>query len=279
MKIFNKVAIIGVGEIGSSIGKDLRRRRLAKEVIGIGRRRSSLLKAKKVRAVDKATLSLKRGAKDADLIIIATPVSKIVGLGKKASLFAKKGALMTDVGSTKSDIVEGLEGALPKYVKFVGSHPMAGSEKGGPLNAKDNLFEGRHCFITRTKNTDKRALGMIKKFWESLGARSTEMSLGQHDRIVAKVSQMVHIAASGLVVANKDVLRYAASGFRDTTRIALSDPELWKDICVTNSKEIAKSLDSFIEILREFRKAISQRQASKIQKMLEEARRVRQGLS
>lgn len=276
---FNKVAIIGVGEIGGSIGIDLRKKQLAKEVIGIGRRKSSLLKAKKIRAVNKITLSIKRGVQDADLVILATPVSKIVGLGKKAALFAKEGAVITDVGSTKGEIVRHLEMALPEKVKFVGSHPMAGSEKGGPLNAKGNLFEGRQCFITETKDTDPDALNRIEKLWKTLGARPLRISPEKHDIIVAKISQMVHLVASGLVIANKDVLKYTASGFQDTTRIALSDPELWKDICITNDKEIARSLDRFIEILRRFKKIISQKNTSKIQKMLEEARSLRQRLS
>lgn len=276
---FNKVAIIGVGEIGGSIGKDLRKKRLAKEVVGIGRRRSSLSKAKRMKAVDTTTMSLRNGVKDADLIILATPVLRIVKLGRKAAAFAKNGAIITDVGSTKRYIVENLEKAFPKGVKFVGSHPMAGSERGGPLSAANDLFKGRVCFITRTKRTDKRALAEIKSFWRSLGAKIVELSPDRHDRIVAQVSHMVHVVASGLVISNRNALKYTASGFRDATRIALSDSGLWTDICVTNSKEIARSLDATIKILRKFKSAVSRKKTAQIQRMLNQARLLRQAIS
>jgi len=275
MRKFNKVAIIGVGEIGGSIGKDLRRKHLAKEVIGIGRRESSLRKAQRVGAVDRTTLSLKNGVRDADFIILATPVLKIVELGRKAARFAKEGAIMTDAGSTKKYIVEKLEETLPKGVKFVGSHPMAGSEKGGPLGAVSNLFKGRVCFVAKTGRTDEKALGAVKGFWKSLGAKPVEISLSRHDEIVAQISQMIHIVASSLVLSNKDVLKHAASGFRDTTRIALSDPGLWKDICLTNDKEIIRSLDKFIGTVKIFRAAVSKKKASQIQAMLNQARELR----
>ncbi|OGW75067.1 MAG: hypothetical protein A2Z72_03480 [Omnitrophica bacterium RBG_13_46_9] len=280
MKLFNRVAIIGVGEIGGSIGKDLKARGLAKEIIGIGRRRSSLIKARTAGAVDKDFLvdRIGNGVKDADLIILATPVGRMAELGKKAALSAKEGAIMTDVGSTKGMIVRSLEKILPEKVRFVGSHPMAGSEKGGPLSARLDLFEGRDCFITRTKNTDEEALEIVKKFWKRLGANTIEVTLAEHDRIVAKISQMVHLVASCLIIANKDVLRYAASGFRDTTRIALSDPVLWRDICLTNNKNIARSLDELIVILRKFRNAILKEKAAHIERMLGKARELRRTL-
>ena len=272
---FNKVAIIGVGEIGGSIGKDLRRRHLAKEVIGIGRRESSLRKARIVGAVDRTTLSLKNGVRDADFIILATPVLKIVELGRKAARFAKEGAIMTDAGSTKKYIVEKLEKALPERVKFVGSHPMAGSEKGGPLSATSDLFKNRVCFITGTGRTDKKALGAVKRFWRNLGAKVVEISPDKHDSITAQASQMVHLVASSLVISNKKVLKYTASGFRDTTRIALADSGLWIDICATNSKEIAKSLDETIRILKKFKSAVAGKKVTQLQGMLNQARELR----
>jgi prephenate dehydrogenase len=275
--MFNKIAIIGVGEIGGSIGL-ASRKRLAKKVVGICRRKVSALKAIKSGAVDSVTLNIKKGIEDADLIILATPVGKIVELGLKAGSYAERGALITDVGSTKKYIVENLEKELPGKVEFVGSHPMAGSEKGGPLNAEKGLFKKHDCFVTKTKNTDKRALKRIKKFWRSLGARAIEISPEEHDRIVARISQMVHIVASGLVTTCEDSLKYAASGFRDTTRIAKSDSSLWKDICVTNSDYIAKSLRELVRILNKFSKAISRKDAAMIEAMLEEAGKLRRRL-
>ena len=276
-KMFKKIAIIGVGEIGGSIGLACRRK-LAKKIVGVCRRRSSCIKALKAKAVDMATLSLKKGVKDADLIVLAAPVGEIVKLAKKTVLYAKKGALITDVGSTKKYIVENIERFLPEGMKFVGSHPMAGSEKGGPLSAHKDLFKNRDCFVAQTRNTDKYALDAIKIFWKKLGAKPIKVSLTEHEKIVARVSQMVHVVASSLVIACRDALGYAASGFRDTTRIALAKPELWRDICITNDKEIAKSLSELINVLRKFRSAISRKDASAIEAMLRKAKDLREKL-
>ncbi|PIU41998.1 MAG: prephenate dehydrogenase/arogenate dehydrogenase family protein [Candidatus Omnitrophica bacterium CG07_land_8_20_14_0_80_42_15] len=277
MQVFKKVAIIGVGEVGGSIGKDLKSKRLAEEVIGVVRRKKSLKEAKQAGAVDRAVLldRLGDGVKDADLIILATPVGKIIGLGKRAAASAKKGAIITDVGSTKKVIVEKLERSLPEGIKFVGSHPMAGSEKKGALNAEKDLFKGHNCFVTKTKYTDRDALSKIKRFWRSLGADVVEVSPGEHDKIVAWVSHLVHIAASSLVISNKDLLKFTASGFRDTTRIALSTPGLWLDICQTNAKEITVSLDKFMKILKTFRKLISKKNTAQLSKMLNQSRDLR----
>lgn len=276
---FNKVAIIGVGEIGGSIGRRLLKRKLAGEVVGIGRHKSSLKKALSAKTVHKTTLSLENGVKDADLIVISTPVNSIIELAKEAARHAKAGAIITDAGSTKKIIVEKLEKVLPGKVRFVGSHPMAGSEKGGPLAADGDLFVNRVCFITETKHTDRKALGMVRMFWEKMGSKTIVISPDKHDKVVAKISQMVHIVASALVIANKDTLRYAASGFRDTTRIALSNPDLWDDICMTNNKNIGVSLSGLIEVLEKFRKAILTKDASAIKRMLKEAQALRKTLN
>lgn len=272
--MFKKITIIGVGEIGGSVGL-ASRRKLAKEVVGVCRRKSSARKALRANTVDRVTLDLKEGARGADFIILATPVNTIVELGKKAAFEAREGALITDVGSTKKYIVESLERALPEKVSFVGSHPMAGSEKGGPESACKALFKNRDCFITRTKNTDRHALKKVKKFWISLGAKPRVVSLAEHDTIVAGISQMVHVVAAALVISNSGALKYAASGFRDATRIAMADPLLWRDICVTNSANITKSLNALIAILKDFRKAISEKDTRVIEAMLGKARDLR----
>ncbi|MFH1593430.1 MAG: prephenate dehydrogenase/arogenate dehydrogenase family protein [Candidatus Omnitrophota bacterium] len=280
MKMFNKVAIVGVGVLGGSLGKDLRAKRMAGEVIGIGRRESSLKKARKVGAVDTTFLvsRIKDGVKDADLIILATPVGNIVKLGNVAASYAKDGAIITDVGSTKRDIVEKLEKSMPGRVYFVGSHPMAGSEKGGPLNAERDLFKGRDCFITKTENTNNYALNKIRRFWMMMGSKTITLSPKEHDRIVSKISHMVHIVASALVIANRDVLLHAASGFKDTTRIALADPVLWRDICATNNTNIARSLDKVIKVLTKFRDDAASNNIKRMASMLEDAKDLRGSL-
>lgn len=276
---FNKVAIIGVGEIGGSIGKDLRKKRLAKEVVGIGRRRSSLLKARSVGAVDRITLSLDSGVKDADLIILATPVLKIVELGKRVAPLVREDAIVTDVGSTKGYIVENLERVFSKRAAFIGSHPMAGTERGGPLSATAGLFKDKTCFITKTGRTNARALRLIRQFWRHLEARVKEISPKGHDRVVAQISHAVHVIASSLVISNRAFLKHAAGGFRDATRIALSDQVMWKDICLSNAGEIAGSLDSFMRVVRKFKGAISRKDTARVLRMFDEARILRRGIS
>lgn len=275
--MFKKIAIIGVGEIGGSIGL-ISRNKLAEEVVGICRRKFSAREAMDARTVDRVTLDLKKGVENADLIILAAPVGKIVALGTLAGSHIMKNTLMTDAGSTKRFIVEKLEKALPPHVKFVGAHPMAGTEKSGPLNARANLFANRTCFITPTKNTDIHALRKIKAFWKSVGSKIVVVSPEKHDDIVARISQMIHIVASSLVIANKDVLNYAASGFRDTTRIALGDPELWKDICLTNPDGIARSLNDIARSLKLHSSAISRGDSRAVVRMLESAKNLRSKL-
>lgn len=277
--MFKKIAIVGVGLIGGSVGLAARKKRLAKEIVGVCRREVSRRKAVKYGTVDRATLNLDEGLRGADLVVVATPVGKIAGKVKDIINRAENKMIVTDAGSTKETIVKSVEKLNSRYTEFVGSHPMAGSEKGGPENACGRLFENRDCFVTATKNTNKRALNKVKKFWRTLGARPIVISPEEHDKITAKISQMVHVVASGLVIANKDALKYAASGFRDTTRIALADSDLWKDICVSNSNNIADALDELIGILEKFRSNIKRKKVKRMQVALEEARKLRSGLN
>ena len=247
MKQFKRIAIIGVGLIGGSIGLAIKKNGLAKEVIGVFRHKATLRKALKRKAIDKGFMNVKDGVKDADLIILATPVSSIVNAGREAIKNAKPGAVLTDVGSTKSWIVEELEKSSRRSpVKFVGSHPMAGSEHTSVDFARDSLLEEAPCIVTRTAGTDKAALKRIVNFWEGLSGRVKVMTPSEHDRSVALISHLPHIVAFSLAgaIPEKD-MAYAAEGFKDTTRVASSDPSLWADIFITNKKEAIKACHLF----------------------------------
>jgi prephenate dehydrogenase len=238
---FNRVTIIGVGLIGGSIGLAIRKRRIADEIIGVFRRASTMRKALKKGAVDLGTRNIKEGVKDADLIIIASPVMSVPKLAVEAARHSKPGAIITDVGSTKNWIVGIIEDSLGagSPARFVGSHPMAGSEKAGVEFAKNDLLKGAPCIVTRTSNTDIAAFKKIVKFWKALGARVREMSPMEHDRVVSMISHLPHIVAFSLAgSASSGEIACAAEGFWDTTRVASSDPELWSDIFLTNPKEI-----------------------------------------
>lgn len=247
MRQFNRVTIIGVGLIGGSIGLAIKKYRLAGKVIGVFHRRATLKKALKRKAIDRGFMNVKDGVKDADLIIIATPVSSIVRIACEAMRFAKKDAIVTDVGSTKGWIVGELEiCSRVSLAKFVGSHPMAGSEQASVEFARATLLEEAPCIVTKTARTDKAALSKVVKFWKGLGAKVHVMTPVEHDRSIALVSHLPHVVAFSLAgaVPEKD-MEYAAEGFKDTTRVASSDPHLWADIFLTNKKEALKACRLF----------------------------------
>ena len=282
MKQFNKIAIIGVGLIGGSIGLAIKNKRVAGAVIGVFRRKSTLKKALKYKAVDKATMSIADGVKDADLVIVASPVHSIPKIIKESAKYAKRGAILTDAGSTKEWIVNLVEKSLSKSrkVHFVGAHPMAGSEHAGVEFARADLFKKAPCIITKTAGTDKVSLNRIIKFWSTLGAKVKVMSPASHDRSVSLISHLPHIVAFGLAgsVPVKE-LQYAAEGFKDTTRVASSDPELWADIFLTNKKEILKASSFFQNYYKGILKAISKGDHSKTVGFLKRAKSKRDKLT
>ncbi|MBI5124010.1 MAG: prephenate dehydrogenase [Candidatus Omnitrophica bacterium] len=275
MRLFNKVTIIGVGLIGGSIGLAIRKRRLAREVIGVFRRKSTLKGALKAKAVTKGTLDIERGVKDADLIIIASPVHSIPSLIKEALKYAKPGTIITDVGSTKGWIVDEVENIIPssRLVYFVGSHPMAGSERASVEFARADLLEGTPCIVTKTPATSSSGLEKVVRFWSALGAKVKVLSPAAHDRSVSLISHLPHIVAFSLAgaVPEKE-LAYAAEGFKDTTRVASSDPELWSDIFLTNKEEILKACRIFEKRLKEIKAALSRNDCHALVSILKDAK-------
>ena len=282
MARFKKVAIIGVGLIGGSIGLAIKKRSLANEVVGVFRRDSTLKRALKCNAVDKAMMFIELGVNEADLIIVASPVHSIPKIIKIAAKYAKKGAIITDAGSTKAWIVNSVERSLTKSRKihFVGSHPMAGSEHTGVEFAKADLFEKAPCIVTNSATTDRPSLNKVIKFWRSLGAIVKVMSPASHDKSVSLISHLPHIVAFGLAgsVPLRE-LRYAAEGFKDTTRVASSDPELWADIFLTNKREILKAGRLFESYYKDILKAISKGDHKKTVIFLKRAKSKRDTLS
>ncbi|MBU1487024.1 prephenate dehydrogenase [bacterium] len=256
MKI-EKVSIIGVGLIGGSLGLALKKKGLASKIVGIGRRETSLREALRVGTVDEVTLDLKEGVSQADLVILAAPVGSILRIGREIVPHLKQGAILTDVGSTKEEIVRAL-GALTK--DFVGAHPMAGSNESGVEKATASLFEKATCVITPTGETSKKALDVVENLWKKIGARVVKMSPETHDFLVAITSHLPHLAASSLVsLAAKEkekAVPLIATGFKDTTRIAASDPRLWSDIFLSNKEMVLSALKEYKEILSQWEELI-----------------------
>ena len=259
MKRFDNITIIGVGLIGGSIALALKKKHMAKEVVGVFRRSATLKKALKCKAVDRGTMDIEDGVKNADLIILASPVYKIPELAVRCAKYAKKGAVITDAGSTKAWIVKEIERIVRRRpsVFFVGSHPMAGSERQGVESARSDLVNGAPCIVTKTRNTDAKALKDIINFWKALGAKVKVMDPVRHDKAVSLISHLPHIVAFSLAGAvPEEMLEYAAEGFRDTTRVASSDPNLWADIFLTNKREIKKAGEMFKKYYSEVMKSI-----------------------
>ena len=269
-KKWDTIAIIGIGLIGGSIGMTLRRRGLAKHVIGIGRKTSRLRGAKQMGALTAITTNIAGGVADAELIVVCTPVRSIPQLVREAAATCPPGSLITDVGSTKTEIVASLRKGLPEKVTFLGSHPLAGSEKEGYRFAQGGLFEERVTVITPSPSTPPAAIRRLSRFWTDLGARVVQMSARQHDRALAGTSHLPHLVASVLAASTPaEDLPLTGRGWLDTTRVASGETEMWQQILLSNQGHILKSLDKFEKLLASLRRALHQEDSAKIYKILE----------
>ena len=273
MKHWDTVAVVGVGLIGGSIGLDLLAKKLARRVVGIGRRQTSLDAAKRVGAVTETTLDLRAGVGDADLIVVCTPVGRIVDDVLAAAAAAKAGTLITDVGSTKQSIVAGVAGRLPGGVTFVGSHPIAGSEKSGPEAALLDLFDGRTAVVTPAADTPPQATEAVEQFWRQLGSQVVRMTPADHDRALAATSHVPHIVASALAaVTPEEWLTLTAGGWLDTTRVAAADGELWVQILTDNRREVLTGLANVERRLAAVRQALENCDSNELETLLAEGR-------
>ena len=277
MHHWNTVAIVGVGLIGGSIGLALRERKLARRIVGIGRRQQSLDRAVRLKAIHAGTTDLASGVAKADLIVVCTPVDAIVDHVTACAKYAPARAIITDAGSTKQHIVERLDARLPGSSRFVGSHPLAGSEKTGPEHARSDLFEGRVVVVTPSRRSDRGDTQQITKFWESLGARVVTMTPAAHDAAVAATSHAPHVVASALAAAtNSRDLPLVAGGWLDTTRIAAGDEELWRQILLDNRENTLAALERFQAALAEFRSAMEHSDGTKLKHLLRKGRKRRE---
>ncbi|HOX54969.1 MAG: prephenate dehydrogenase/arogenate dehydrogenase family protein [Candidatus Omnitrophica bacterium] len=267
--LFNQVTIIGVGLIGGSLGMAIKKNRLARRVVGFPHRKATIRQALKLKVIDKGTLELKEAVKDADLVVLATSTQTIVTLAQKILKLAKKNCIITDVGSSKLAIVSSIEKRLPKDIKFVGGHPLAGSEKKGVEFASADIFKQSLCILTPTSRTDRGALNKIKKLWISVGASVKTLTPQNHDRILAYISHLPHIIAFSLIQSiPEEFLKLSPRGLKDMTRIASSDPVLWRDIFSSNKRQVLNAVGAFLSSLETFVKLVSSNDAAKLTKIL-----------
>lgn len=271
--MLSTLTIIGVGLIGGSIGLAARQRRLARRIIGVGRNEATLAKALALKAVDETDTDVAHGVREADLVVVCTPVESIPEYVLAAAEHARPGTLVTDAGSTKAAIVQQIEAGLRKrksQVGFIGSHPMAGSEKNGAEHARADLFQHRSVIVTPTKKSSPEALAKVRAFWESLGGQVFEMSPADHDKAVATISHVPHVVAAALAAATpEECWPLVAGGWLDSTRIAAGDPELWRQILSQNRSHTLKGLARFEKVLTALREALDSENDAKLLKLLQ----------
>jgi len=255
-----RLAVIGVGLIGGSLARVLRERGAVGEVVGIGRGEANLQRGVELGVLDRYSLDAREGVRGADLVFVATPVCSIPAVVAQIAPYLSPGAVVTDGGSVKEYVVEACEPLMPRGTFFVGGHPIAGTEHSGVEASFATLYQGKRCIVTPTERTDPAALAKVVEIWKLAGSTVPLMDPVQHDRVVAAISHLPHMVAYSLVNAvdgydrfGGELLSFSAGGFRDFTRIASSDPVMWRDIALTNRDAILETMDFFAGYLARLR--------------------------
>jgi prephenate dehydrogenase len=279
------MVMAGVGLICGSLALDLRRQKLAKEIVGYGRGEANLRLAKERGVIDSYFLRADQIPRGVDFLMMGTPVETIVPLSKAFLPKLQSGCIISDVGSVKGEIVRGMDRLLPKQITFVGGHPIAGSEQWGAQAARPNLFVGHHCVLTPSKKTDRKALDKIAALWRKVGANVEIMAPDVHDRLLGVISHLPHVLVYALVNALEraplpgiDRGKYCAGGFKDFTRIASSRPELWRDICLMNRRALGRSLTDYVQYLTRLNRWIRDGKGALLEKEFARAYEIRQGI-
>jgi prephenate dehydrogenase len=271
------VAILGVGLIGASFARAVRKNSLSGHICGYGRTEINLKKAKEEGIIDSYNKDPRMACENADLIVFATPVGRFATLSEEVSVAIKKNALVIDVGGMKAPVVYQME---DRIASFVGCHPIAGSERSGIDDSNADLFEGALCIITKTEKTDNSSLENAISLWQALGSKVVLMAPEEHDRIYGIVSHFAHLAAYALVntaaESDKDSLEYSGRSFRDMTRIAMSSPAFWRDICFMNKQNILEFIEAYKSQLERMARHLKEDDAEGLKKAFEKARELRE---
>ena len=260
----DKLAIVGVGLIGGSLALALKEAGVVGHVVGIGRGLPNLETALRLGVVDSFTRDLAEGVTDADVVFLATPVQSLGSVARQAMPHLKSGAIITDGGSVKQAVIDAIEPHLRPDVHFVPGHPIAGTENSGAEAAFASLYHDRRCILTPTEKTADKALELIRRMWQRVGSQVVVMEVDKHDRVLAAISHLPHMVAYALVNAvgaydryDENVLEYSAGGFRDFTRIASSDPTMWRDIALTNRQALIEMMEQFETFFAELKEDIA----------------------
>lgn len=279
---FQKVAVLGVGLIGASFSLAIKKRGLCGTIAGFGRTRLNLEKAKDRGIIDSFETDPAAACKNADLIMLSAPAGAFTDLIRKTVPALKKGALVTDVGSVKGTMVHDIEAMVPEHVSYVGGHPIAGSDRSGIETANPELFSNAKCVITPTARSDQGATEKIIDLWKALGATVITMAPEKHDHIFSAVSHLPHLIAYAMIntvdAIDRSYLEYCGQGFRDTTRIASSSPELWKDICLLNKENLIQMIPIFQKNLDAIGQYLKAEDSGSLEREFRKARTLREGI-
>jgi len=281
--MFKKVCIIGCGLIGSSIARGVKKNKIATKVVSSNRSNSTNKKVIRLKIVDEASSDTKKIVKGSDLIIIASPLSSYKNIILKIKSSLKNGAILTDVGSVKKNAISLIEKNIPKNISWISSHPIAGTEDSGPESGFSQLFKNKWCILTPSKQSNNKDVKLLEKFWRKLGSRVDVMDAKQHDYILSITSHMPHLIAYNIVDTtlkikkkkNRNIVKYSAGGLRDFTRIAASNPIMWRDIFIQNNENTSKMIDKFIKNLIDLKKAVKSKNEKKLEKIFKNTKKIR----
>ncbi len=285
-RLFDKVAIVGIGHIGSSLARVIMRDRLAGRLVTLESNPDHRAKALELGIVDAATGDMADAISDADLVVLATPIGTYADLAAEMVPYLKKGAIVSDVGSVKVAVLRDIGPFLPEGVHLVPGHPIAGTEHSGPTAGFAELFEGRWCVLTPPAGTHAAAIEKVAALWQAAGSSVEVMEAGHHDRVLAITSHLPHLIAYTIVGTATDlegslqqeVIKFSASGFRDFTRIAASDPVMWRDIFLNNREAVLEVLQRFTEDLTALQRAIRWGEGDKLEDLFRRTRAIRRSI-
>ena len=284
--MFKKICIIGCGLIGSSIARADKKNNLSEKVVSSNRSAEINKKVIELKIVDESSSETEKMVSNSDLIIIATPLSSYESVILKIKSSLKIGSIITDVGSVKGGILNLIENHVPENVSWIPSHPIAGTEESGPEAGFSELFKNRWCILTPSKKAKEKDVNLLKVFWEKIGSKVDIMEAKKHDHILAITSHMPHLIAYNIVTTSlniqdekkSEIVKYSASGLRDFTRIAASNPIMWRDIFIQNKKNTSELINKFISNLEELKKAIENEDGKKLEEIFSKTKKIRKDI-
>ncbi len=284
--MFKKICIIGCGLIGSSLARAIKKNNLAEKTVSSNRSDATNQKVIELKIVDDSSSDTKKMVEDSDLVVIATPLSSYKNIISKIKNSLKIGAILTDVGSVKENIINLVEKNIPENISWIPSHPIAGTEESGPAAGFSELFKNRWCILTPSKKVKEKDINLLQTFWEKVGSKVDIMDAKQHDYILSITSHIPHLIAYNIVNTSlniqdekeSSIVKYSAGGLRDFTRIAASNPIMWRDVFIQNKNNTSKMVDKFIRNLEDLKKAIENEDGKKLEQIFTKTKKIRKDI-